>query len=93
MLTCKSPRKVMRAAYRLARDALPAYSGKFSRRDFMLPQLLACLVAKEFTGRSYRGAEALLHDCDGWLRDVGLAPLPKPQGARYCLDLDIRGRK
>ena len=66
----------MRAAYRLARDALPAYSSKFSRQDFTLPQLVACLVAKEFTGRSYRGAEALLRDCDCWLRDVGLIEAP-----------------
>src|SRR5687768_7705707 len=76
MLTCKSPRKVMRAAFRLARDALPAYSDKFSRHDFTLPQLFACLVAKEYLHRSYRGAEALLRDCEHWLRDVGLARAP-----------------
>jgi hypothetical protein len=76
MLTCKSPRKVMRRAYRLARDALPAYSDKFSRHDFTPPQLFACLVVKEHLGRSYRGAEALLRDCDPWLRDVGLARVP-----------------
>ncbi len=66
----------MRAAFRLARDALPAYSCKFSRKDFTLPQLFACLVVKEHLGRTYRGAEALLRDCDGWLRDVGLRRAP-----------------
>jgi hypothetical protein len=66
----------MLLAYRLARDALPASSCKFSRRDFTLPQLLACLAAKEHLGRSYRGAEALLRDCGPWLRDVGLARVP-----------------
>jgi hypothetical protein len=76
MLTCKSPRKVMRAAFRLARDALPAYSCKFSRHDFTLPQLFACLVVKEHMGRTYRGAEELLRDCDNWLRDVGLRRAP-----------------
>jgi hypothetical protein len=76
MLTCKSPRKVMRAAFRLARDALPAYACKFSRRDFTLPQLFACLVVKEHLGRTYRGAEALLRDCDSWLRDAGLRRAP-----------------
>src|SRR4051812_560921 len=76
MLTCKSPRKVMLLAYRLARDALPSSSCKFSRKDFTLPQLLACLAAKEHLGRSYRGAEALLRDCGPWLRDVGLAKVP-----------------
>lgn len=66
----------MRAAYRLARDALPAYSDKFSRHDFTLPQLFACLVAKEHLRRSYRGAEALLRDCRHWCRDVGMVKVP-----------------
>ena len=47
MLTCKSPRKVMLVAHELASRALPKYSGKFSRHDFTLPQLFACLVVKE----------------------------------------------
>ena len=66
----------MRAAFRLARDALPPYSCKFSRRDFTLPELFACLVVKELLGRTYRGAEALLRDCRPWCRDVGLARVP-----------------
>jgi hypothetical protein len=66
----------MRAAYHLACQSLPEYSCKFSRRDFTLPQLFACLVAKEHTRRSYRGAEALLRDCDNWCRDVGLNKVP-----------------
>ena len=66
----------MRAAFRLARDALPAYSDKFSRKDFTLPQLFACLVVKEHLRRSYRAAEALLLDCDAWCRDVGLSKVP-----------------
>jgi hypothetical protein len=66
----------MRAAYRLASQSLPEYSSKFSRRDFTLPQLFACLVVKEQLRRSYRGAEALLRDCDNWLRDVGLSRAP-----------------
>ena len=66
----------MLVAFRLARDALPKYSCKFSRHDFTLPQLFACLVVKEHMGRTYRGAEALLRDCGHWCRDVGLAKVP-----------------
>jgi len=62
MLTCKSPRKVMRVAYFLASQSLPTYSHKFSRHDFTLPQLFVCLVVKEQLKRSYRGAEAVLRD-------------------------------
>jgi hypothetical protein len=80
MLTCKSPRKVMPAAYRLASQALPQYSSKFSRKDFTLPQLFACLAAKELLKRSYRGAEAMLADSESWLRDIGLRYAPAGEG-------------
>ena len=66
----------MRAAYHLARQCLPEYSCKFSRHDFTLPQLFACLVVKEQMKRSYRGAEALLRDCDAWRHDIGLQRTP-----------------
>ena len=66
----------MLLAYRLARDALPDHSCKFSRKDFQLPQLFACLVVKEHTGRTYRGAEALLRDCEHWCRAIGLEKVP-----------------
>jgi hypothetical protein len=45
----------MRAAYELASQSLPNYSCKFSRKDFTLPQLFACLAVKELMKRSYRG--------------------------------------
>src|SRR5688500_20400490 len=76
MLTCKSPRKVMRAAFALARQTLPAYASKFSRQDFTLPQLFACLVVKEHQRKSYREAEALLRDSDHWCRDIGMKKVP-----------------
>src|SRR5215207_5083791 len=60
MLTCKSPRTVMRVAYHLARRLLPEHSCKFSRHDFTLAQLFACLVVREFFDLSYRRAEAQL---------------------------------
>jgi hypothetical protein len=66
----------MRVAHLLASQALPTYSCKFSRHDFTLPQLFACLVVKELLKRSYRGAEAVLRDADAWLRDCGMARAP-----------------
>ena len=62
MLTCKSPRKVVRAAHALGRRCLRTYSWKFTRHDFTLPQLFACLVVREQMRLSYRGAEELLRD-------------------------------
>src|SRR5436189_6332962 len=76
MLTCQSPRKVMRAAFHLARQVLPRYSSKFSRQDFTLPQLFACLVVKEHQRKGYRDAEALLRDTPHWCRELGMKKIP-----------------
>jgi hypothetical protein len=76
MLTSQSPRTVMRVAYHLARRLLPEHSCKFSRHDFTLAQLFACLVVREFFGLSFRRAEALLNDSPAWLADIGLAKAP-----------------
>jgi hypothetical protein len=76
MLTCQSPRMVIRIAHHLARTTLPEHSCKFSRHDFTLGQLFACLVLREFFGLSFRRAEALLADSPAWLADIGLAKAP-----------------
>ena len=52
----------MLVGHHLARQFLPDHTSKFSRHDFTLPQLFACLAVKELLGRTYRGAEALLAD-------------------------------
>src|SRR5687768_212212 len=76
MQTSQSPRTVMRVAYHLARRLLPQHSCKFSRHDFTLAQLFACLVVREFFDLSYRRAEALLADSPAWLAEIGLAKPP-----------------
>jgi hypothetical protein len=76
MLTCKSPRKVMVMAHALAVASLPDYSSRFSRHDFTLPQLFACLVVKDLLKRSFRGAEAVLRDSLEWLADIGMSHAP-----------------
>src|SRR5438105_10869095 len=76
MLTCKSPVAVMRAAHALGAGLFDERSHKFSRKDFTLPQLFACLVLREHQKQSYRGAEALLRDCSDLRDAVGLARAP-----------------
>ena len=66
----------MRVAHDLARQCLPAYSCKFSRHDFTLPHLFACLCAKELLKRSYRGAEAVLRDSPHWCHAIGMRKVP-----------------
>jgi hypothetical protein len=66
----------MRAAHHLATQCLPDYRDHYSRHDFTLPQLFACLVVREHQKKSYRGLEALLRDCPDWLADIGMARAP-----------------
>lgn len=63
-LTSKSPGRVLRVAYRIARRTLPAYSHRCSPKKFTQHQLFACLVLKEFFKLDYRGVEALLAESD-----------------------------
>src|ERR1700742_1050506 len=76
MITCKSPWKVICAAHELASLCLPNFSDKFSRHDFTLPQLFACLVIREHQKKSYRGTEELLRDCPDWLSGIGMSHAP-----------------
>lgn len=62
----------MRAAHALGCRCLRKYCSKFSRHDFTLPQLFACLVVREQMRLSYRGAEVLLRDGRAWCRAIGM---------------------
>jgi hypothetical protein len=67
---------VLRAAHRLAGRVLPDHASRFSRNDFTLAQLFACLVLREFYALSYRRTEQLLRDSPQWLADIGLSVAP-----------------
>jgi hypothetical protein len=60
--TSKSPRQVLEVAYAAACQAVPAHRHKFSPKKFTQPQLLACLVLKEFLRLDYRGFAEHLSD-------------------------------
>lgn len=72
----KSPRAVAREALRLAREVLPAYSSKFSRKDFTQHQLFALLVLKTFLKTDYRGLTQMLADFSDLRHDLGLDEVP-----------------
>jgi hypothetical protein len=85
----------MLVAYRLAAQTLPKYSSKFSRHDFTLPQLFACLVVREHQRHSYRGVEALLCDAPQWCRAIGMNKVPDHNTlcrAFHALHLGRRGK-
>jgi hypothetical protein len=72
----KSPRAVAREALRLAQRSLPAYSSRFSRKDFTQHQLFALLALKTFFKTDYRGAVALLDDFPELRADLSLDKVP-----------------
>src|ERR1035437_8237287 len=106
METCKSPRRVLNAAYALATACVKEHPSKFSRKDFTGPQWFACLVLREHQKKSYRGLVALLQDCPHWCADIGLKKVPdaytlcrafheilKPRVTKRMLDLSIRSEE
>jgi Transposase domain (DUF772) len=72
----KSPRAVAQEALRLAQESLPAYSSKFSRKDYTLHQLFALLTLKTFFKTDYRGVVQMLHDFAELRQDLGLSTVP-----------------
>jgi hypothetical protein len=72
----KSPRALAREALRLAREALPEYSSKYSRKDFTQHQLFAVLALKTFLKTDYRGVVAFLADFAELRDDLGLRAVP-----------------
>ena len=72
----KSPRAVAREALALARESLPAYSSKYSRKDFTQHQLFAVLALKTILKTDYRGVVAALADFAELRADLGLKKVP-----------------
>jgi hypothetical protein len=74
--TSKSPRRVLQVAYDAACQALPAHRHRFSPKKFTQPQLMACLVLKEFLRLDYRGFAAHLDDHPDLGRLIDLKAVP-----------------
>ena len=76
MKTSKSTLTVAQVALRAARDSLPDYAKAKSPKKFTQPQLVACLVIKEFLQLDYRGTRTLLSEWSDLRRVLGLEKVP-----------------
>jgi Transposase DDE domain/Transposase domain (DUF772) len=76
MTMSKSPRRVLQVASDAARQAVPAHRHRFSPKKFTQPQLLACLVLKEFLRLDYRGLVEHLADHGELTRLLALKVVP-----------------
>jgi hypothetical protein len=75
-VSTRSPVALARTALRVARQALPAYASKFSRRDFTQHQLLAVLALEQFFKTDDRGIVAYLADWSDLRDALELEKLP-----------------
>src|SRR5690242_13151299 len=75
-VSTRSPVALARTALEVAADAIPAYSSKYSKRDFTQHQLLAMLALGQFLRTDDRGLVALLADWSDLREALGLTKLP-----------------
>ena len=87
----KSPLALARAALAAARAALPAYSSRYSRRDYTQHQLFALLALKTFLKTDYRGVVAFLADLAELRADLGLAKVPDHSTLCYAEQRLLKG--
>ena len=74
----RSPVALARTALHVARQAIPAYSSKFSKKDFTQHQLLAILAVEQFLKTDDRGVVAYLAEWDELREALGLAATKLP---------------
>jgi hypothetical protein len=72
----KSPLALARMALSVARESIPAYSSKFSRKDFTQHQHFALLALREFLKVDYRGLEQILSEWGELREALGLEKVP-----------------
>ena len=76
MVTTKSTLAVARVALQAARDVWPDHAHRKSPRKFTQPQLVACLVVKEFRRLDYRSTQVLLAEWSDLRAVLGLQKVP-----------------
>src|SRR5215468_10553196 len=79
-------RALARMVLRVARDALPAYSSRFSKHDFTQHQLFAILALKHILKTDYRGIVQFPSDWSELRRLLGLKKLPHYSTHKYAHD-------
>ena len=65
-----------RLAHKVAQRTLPERAHRFAPKRYTQPQLLACLLVKEYLGLDYRTAQETLELSDGLRAALGLDAVP-----------------
>ena len=75
-IATRSPVALAKKALEVTRQAVPAYSSKYSKKDFTQHQLLAILALEQFFRTDDRGVVALLTDLSDLRDTLGLKKVP-----------------
>lgn len=68
--------RFLKLARRVAEGQLESYSSKYSKKRFTRPQIMACLMLKQYLGLGFRALDALLSRDPRFKRALGVAALP-----------------
>jgi len=86
----KSALDLARMALSVARESIPAYSSRFSRKDFTQHQHFALIALREFLKTDYRGWEQFLNVWAELRGVLGLGKVPDhstiPKAAERLLE-------
>ena len=82
----RSPVALARKAVEVAARALPAYSSRFSRKDYTQHQLFAILVLRQRYKTDYRGIIIELRDNSSLRKALKLKKLPHYSTLCYAQD-------
>jgi hypothetical protein len=89
--TSKSALAVAREALAAAKQGLPAYSSRFSRREYTQHQHFAILVLKQFLRTDYRGIAQLLCEWSDLREALGLKQVPHYSTLCYAEQRLLKG--
>lgn len=77
--------RYLKLSFRVAKKSLPDYSNKYSPQRFTQPQLMACLLLREYMRIDLRGLQELIECNPNFKRALGLREVPSY--ATFCRQL------
>ena len=88
----KSALAVARQALDIAKESLPAYGSKFSKKTYTQHQLFALLAVRQFLRTDYRGIEQHLRDWSDLRTALDLKTVPDHSTLQKAADRLLKKR-
>lgn len=92
-MSTKTTRPMTKSALAVARDALPAFASKFSKKTYTQHQLFAVLAVRTFLKTDYRGIEQPLTDWSDLRAELGLRAVPDHSTLQKAADRLLKKKR